>query len=79
MEVNEHILDDPRYDLMFSAESEPACSQRNAPSVMLARRWDWNQRLANSTKQGYSSILTKAASAISASDKDSGADGADPL
>ena len=72
MEVNESILDDARYDLMFSVEEvnrPTALQQKECPSATLTRRWDLTSRQAVSRLTRTSATPMKALSATCATTK----------
>ena len=62
--VNEHILDDKRYDYMFSVEEVNRRYKQVHLSEMPINKWDWKSKPGNSPPTSISIIPTKAASVI---------------
>ncbi len=53
IKVNEHILDDDKYLLIFSVEEVNRLAREGMPFGMLIRKWDWI------LKPGTSHIVSK--------------------
>ena len=66
IKVNEHILDDDKYLLIFSVEEVNRLVREGMRSEMLIRRSVWTLRLAISLMTRQCIIRTKAVSATSA-------------
>lgn len=63
IQVNEHILDDPKYDNMFSVEEVNRLATGACRSAMLTRKWDWTSKPENLPPTNACTIPTKEVSA----------------